>query len=155
MGRTHTFTSDKPIGRSAFRMYADAVEDPNPLYTIPVNARSAGLDDVIAPPTLLTDTFRFYGNSLSESGLPTALECNSPGSPIRAGNTYNFFRRVHPSDVITATRKVTRVWQKRGRSGSLIFQEVEITYRNQHEELLATNAEVLCYRETPENCNIS
>lgn len=135
------------MGRSAFRMYADAIDDPNPLYTDPDAARSAGLPDVMAPPTLLTDTFRFYGDSINESGLPTSLEQQSAGTPIRAGNSYRFFRRVHPSDVIAATRSVTRVWQKQGRSGSLTFQEVKITYRNQHDELLATNTEVVCYRE--------
>lgn len=147
VGHEQTFTSDKPIGRAAFRMYADAVDDPNPLYTNPDAARNAGLPDVIAPPTLLTDAFRSYGDELNESGLPSALEQHSIGTPIRAGNSYQFFQHVHPSDVISATRKVTRVWQKHGRSGPLTFQEVEITYRNQRNEILAINTEVLLYRD--------
>ncbi len=147
VGRQQTFTDEKPIGRAAFRMYADAVDDPNPLYTNPDAARKAGLPDVIAPPTLLTDTFRFYGDALDESGLPAALDQQSPGTPIRAGNSYRFFQRLHPSDIITATRKVTRVWQKHGRSGPLTFQEVKITYRNQHNDLLTINTEVLLYRK--------
>ena len=159
MGSEQTFisknpigrVSKNPIGRAAFRMYADAIDDPNPLYTDPDAARSAGLPDLIAPPTLLTDTFRFYGDGLNESGLPSALEQQSPGTPIRAGNSYRFFRRVHPSDVITTTRKVTRVWQRHGRSGPLIFQQVEIVYRNQRNELLAVNTEVLVYREPADN----
>ena len=151
MGCEQTFTDDNPIGRAAFRMYADSIDDPNPLYTNPEAARTAGLKDVMAPPTLLCDTFRFYGDALDESGLPTALEQLSPGTPLRAGNSYRFLRPVHPSDVIAATRKVTRVWQKQGRSGPLAFQEVEVTYRNQRSELLAVNTEVLCYREPDEN----
>ncbi len=147
VGQQQTFTADRPIGRAAFRMYADAVHDPNPLYTNTDAARNASLPDVMAPPTLLTDTFLFYGDGISEGGLPTALDQLSPGTPLRAGNTYRFHRPVHPSDVITATRKVTRVWQKHGRSGSLTFQEVEITYRNQHNELLAVNTEILLYRD--------
>lgn len=147
VGQQQTFRSERPIGRAAFRLYADAVDDSNPLYTNPAAARSAGLPDVTAPPTLLTDTFRFYGDALNESGLPSALEQQSVGTPIRAGNSYRFFRRLYPSDVVTATHKITRVWQKQGRSGSLTFQEVEITYRNQDEELLAVNTEVVCYRE--------
>ena len=150
-GREQTFTADRPIGRAAFRMYADAVHDPNPLYTDSRAARSAGLKDVMAPPTLLCDTFRFYGHAIDESGLPTTLEQLSPGTPLRAGNSYQFFRPVLPSDVITARRKITRVWQKQGRSGPLAFQEVEITYRNQRRELLAVNTEVLCYRDPEEN----
>ena len=147
VGQQQTVTSDKPFGRAVFRMYADAIGDPNPLYTNPDAARSAGLPGVMAPPTLLTDTFRFHGDTLNENGLPSALDQLSPGTPVRAGNSYSFYRPVHPSDVITATRKVIRVWQKKGRSGPLTFQEVEITYRNQHKELLATNTEVLLYRD--------
>ena len=128
-------------------MYADAIDDPNPLYTNPEAARSAGLPDVMAPPTLLTDTFRFYGDDIDEGGLPSALAQLSPGTPLRAGNSYRFLQPVHPSDLVTATRKVTRVWQKTGRSGPLAFQEVEITYRNQREELLAVNTEVLLYHD--------
>ena len=143
----HAFTANRPIGRATFRMYADAVQDPNPLYINPAAARSAGLPDVTAPPTLVCDTFHFYGDTISKSGLPTALGRQSPGTPLRAGNSYQFFRPVHPSDVITATRKVTRVWQKHGRSGPLVFQEVEVIYRNQRHELLASNTELLCYRQ--------
>ena len=151
VGSEQTFTSEKPIGRAAFRMYADAIEDPNPLYTNSEAARNVGLPDVTAPPTLLTDTFRFYGDAINESGLPTTLEQQSVGTPIRAGNSYRFVRRFHPSDVIAATRKVTRVWRKHGRSGPLTFQEIAITYRNHRDELLAINTEVLCYREPTDN----
>ena len=113
MGQQQTFTAGKPIGRAAFRMYADAIDDPNPLYTDSDAVRSLDLPDLIAPPTLLTDTFRFYGDGLNESGLPSALEQQSVGTPIRAGNSYRFFRHVHPSDVIAATRSVTRVCKSR------------------------------------------
>ena len=101
MGREQTFTADRPINRAAFRMYADAINDPNLLYTNPEAARTAGLKDVMAPPTLLCDTFRFYGDAIDESGLPTALEQLSPGTPLRAGNSYQFLptrpplRRYH------------------------------------------------------------
>ena len=155
VGHEETFTDDKPIGRAAFRMYADAIDDPNPLYTNLDAARKAGLPDVMAPPTLLTDTFRIYPDGLNESGLPSALEQQSVSTPIRAGNSYRFFRRIHPSDVIAATRKVTRVWQKQGRCGSLAFQEIEISYRNQRSVLVAVNTEVVCYRESAEGGDAS
>ena len=147
VGQEQTFTADRPIGRATFRMYADAIGDPNPIYTNSEAARSDGLPDVMAPPTLLTDTFRFYGDNINERGLPSTLERQLPGTPLRAGNRYRFYHPVHPSDVMTATRKVIRVWQKHGRSGPLTFQEIEITFRNQHNELLAVNTEVLLYRD--------
>ena len=155
VGSEQTFTSAKPLGRAAFRMYADAIGDPNPLYTDIHTSRNAGLDDVVAPPTLVCDTFRHYGNPINMSGLPTFLENQSPATPLRAGNSYRFLRPVRPSDIISATHKVTRAWQKQGRSGALAFQEVEISYHNQQGELLAVNTEVLCFREPSQSGDAS
>ena len=77
-------------------MYADAIRDPNHLYTDPDAARNSGLPDVMAPPTLLTDTFRFYGDAINERGLPSTIERQSLGTPIRAGNRYRFYHPVPP-----------------------------------------------------------
>ena len=82
------------------------------------------------------------------SSLPSTVYLH--GTPLRAGNSYRFFRPLHPDDIITVTRKVTRVWQRQGRTGSLTFQEIEITYRNQHNDRLAVNTEVLLYRDPTE-----
>ena len=76
-----------------------------------------------------------------------ALEQQFAGTPLRAGNEYEFFQPVHPSDIVTLRRKVVKVWEKKGRTGTLVFQQVKVTYHNQRNELLAVNNEVLCYRE--------
>jgi acyl dehydratase len=39
------------VGREKLREFADAVNDPNPVYRDPDAARAAGHPDVIAPPT--------------------------------------------------------------------------------------------------------
>ena len=126
-------------------MYAQAVQDSNPLYSDGEFARSVGLDDIMAPPTLVCDTFQFFGFHVDEVGYPSALNHKSIGIPMRAGNKYEFFQPVHPSDVITIRRKVQNVWEKIGRSGTLVFQQIDVTYHNQREELLAKNTELLCY----------
>ena len=147
VGQEHTFTDSQEMGRAAFRMYAEAVQDANPLYTSHEFAHSLGLKDVMAPPTLICDTFRFFGDDVDEAGHPLALKQQFAGTPLRAGNEYEFFQPVHPSDVVTLRRKVVKVWEKKGRSGTLVFQQVKVTYHNQCNELLAINTEVLCYRE--------
>ena len=70
VGQEHTFTDSQEMGRAAFRMYAEAVQDANPLYTSHEFAHSLGLKDVMAPPTLICDTFRFFGDDVDESGHP-------------------------------------------------------------------------------------
>jgi acyl dehydratase len=51
IGRVYPPTSPYEVGREKIREFADAVNDPNPIYRDPDAARRAGYDDVIAPPT--------------------------------------------------------------------------------------------------------
>ena len=69
---------------------------------------------------------------------------------LRAGNEYEFFQPIHPDDVLTASWLVKDVYERSGRSGSLIFQVIEATFYNQRGELLARNTETLFYREEAE-----
>ena len=146
VGQETVFIAPEELGRAALRMYAQAVQDPNPLYTDGEFARGVGLGDVMAPPTLVCDTFQFFGADVDEVGHPLALKQESIGTPLRAGNDYEFFQPIHPSDVITLRRRVKDVWEKTGRSGPLVFQQIEVTYHNQRAELLARNTELLYYR---------
>lgn len=41
------------VGREMIRKFADAIDDPDPLYRDPAAARAAGYADVLAPPTFL------------------------------------------------------------------------------------------------------
>jgi acyl dehydratase len=65
---------------------------------------------------------------------------------LRAGNNYEFFQPVHPGDIVTAKRRTKDVYIKTGRSGRLLFWEVETSYHNQRDELLATNVETMFLR---------
>ena len=69
------------------------------------------------------------------------------GAGLRAGNEYEFFQPIHPDDVITARWLVKDVYERDTRSGTVIFQVIEATFRNQRGELLARNTETLFYRE--------
>jgi acyl dehydratase len=51
IGRVYPPTAPYEVGREKIREFADAVNDPNPVYRDPAAARAAGHDDVIAPPT--------------------------------------------------------------------------------------------------------
>ena len=48
--------------------------------------------------------------------------------------------------MITARWTVKDVYEKTGRTGSLIFQVIETSFYNQSEELLARNIETMFYR---------
>ena len=51
VGRTYPPTEPYQVSREKIREFADAVNDPNPVYRDPAAARAAGHPDVIAPPT--------------------------------------------------------------------------------------------------------
>ena len=151
VGRELFFQAPDEIGRSAFRQYALAIGDFNPLYSDRGHAAAHGLRDVMAPPTLVCDTWQYVDSDLDERGDLTGRGLFGELTGLRAGNEYEFFQPVHPDDVLTARWLVKDVYERKGRSGSLIFQVVEATFQNQRGELLARNTETLFYRdETPE-----
>ncbi len=146
IGKETVFQSPDEFGRSSFRQYALAIGDFNPLYTDLDFARPHGLPDVMAPPTLICDTWQFVEGDIDEEGRQLALKDDLGLGGLRAGNAYEFFQPVHPGDVVTAKRKTKDVYEKTGRSGRLIFWEVETSYYNQRDELLATNVETMFLR---------
>jgi len=147
VGQELTLQAPDEIGRSAFRQYALAIGDFNPLYSDRGQALARGLRDVMAPPTLVCDTWQYVDSDMDERGDLTGRGGFKELSGLRAGNEYEFFQPVHPDDVLTARWLVKDVYERTGRSGALIFQVVEATFRNQRGELLARNTETLFYRE--------
>ncbi len=146
IGQEVVYQAPDEMGRSAFRQYALAIGDFNPLYSDRAFARDHGLRDVMAPPTLICDTWQYIDSDMDERGdlIGRGEARNLEG--LRAGNDYEFFRPVHPDDVITARWKVKDVYEKTGRSGRMAFQEIEVSFYNQHAELLARNTETMFYR---------
>jgi acyl dehydratase len=51
IGRTYPATEPYRVSREKIAEFADAINDPNPMYRDPAAAQRAGYPDVIAPPT--------------------------------------------------------------------------------------------------------
>lgn len=147
VGRERVFQAPDEIGRPAFRQYALAVGDFNPSYSDREQAVSNGLRDVMAPPTLVCDTWQYVDSDMDERGDLLGRGPFRELVGLRAGNEYEFFQPIHPDDVITARWLVKDVYERTGRSGTLIFQVIEATFHNQRGDLLARNTETLFYRE--------
>ncbi|MBF6331157.1 FAS1-like dehydratase domain-containing protein [Nocardia transvalensis] len=143
IGREVTYIAPEPLGRPAIRYFAQAVGDENPLYTDENYARAHGYDDVVAPPTLICETNQYTGLPRDDEGFAGHSWCvEAPGTRlVRGGNSYEFHRPVHPTDIIAATWCVTDVEEKSGK----LFVHSRATYRNQNDDLLATNDETLIY----------
>ncbi|HVZ42650.1 MAG TPA: MaoC family dehydratase N-terminal domain-containing protein [Ramlibacter sp.] len=116
-----TFTVD----REAIRRFAVAIDDPSPSYVDDATGRASAWGDIVAPPTFavtLRDeeayTTRFWaGLGVSMSQVLNAeveLECIRP---ILPGCTY--IARVRIADL----------YEKRGKSGRLVFVKRETVIR--------------------------
>ena len=134
------------IGRSSLRQYALAIGDFNPIYSDREFAQASGLRDVMAPPTLICDTWQYVDSDMDERGDLLGRGPIRELEGLRAGNEYEFFQPIHPDDIVTAHWIVKDVYEKTGSTGSLVFQVIETTFYNQSKELLARNTETMFYR---------
>ena len=146
VGQEIVLRAPDEIGRSSLRQYALAVGDFNPIYSNREFAQANGMRDVMAPPTLICDTWQYVDSDMDDRGDLLGRGPIRELEGLRAGNEYEFFQPIHPDDVVTAHWIVKDVYEKSGSTGSLVFQVIETTFYNQSEELLARNTETMFYR---------
>ncbi|WP_256839405.1 MaoC family dehydratase [Ornithinimicrobium faecis] len=152
-GSEVSYTAPEELGRAAIRYFATAVGDDNPLYTDGDFAREHGYDDVIAPPTLICESNQYAGLPADEEGyaghtwgldLPNTRQ-------VRGGNRYTFHQPVRPTDVITASWRITDLTERATRDGAdMLIVASTATYTNQHGDLLTTNEETTIFIALPE-----
>ena len=146
VGQKIVIQAPDEMGRSSLRQYALAIGDFNPLYSDRGFAQTHGLREVMAPPTLICDTWQYVDSDMDDRGDLVGRGPIRELEGLRAGNEYEFFQPIHPDEVISAHWTVKDVYEKIGRTGSLVFQVIETTFYNQADELLARNTETMFYR---------
>lgn len=151
--RRATYVAPEPMGRAAFRYFATAIGDDNPVYVDDQAAKAAGYDGVVAPPTLVCETNQYMSRHRDPDGflghrfeLPVQ-DCRQ----LRGGNEYEFFQPVRPDDVLHVEWEVTELSERRSSSGlPMLFVRSVATYRNQRDELLVRNTETVIYQAMSE-----
>ena len=146
VGQKIVIQAPDEMGRSSLRQYALAIGDFNPLYSDREFAQTHGLREVMAPPTLICDTWQYVDSDMDDRGDLVVRGPIRELEGLRAGNEYEFFQPIHPDDVISAHWTVKDVYEKTGRTGSLVFQVIETTFYNQADEFLERNTETMFYR---------
>ena len=114
------------VERVRIRDYADAIDDPNPLWRDPEYARSIGYDDVPAPPTFL-HAFVLHHHG-QRSPIPRPFKRG-----FSASDEIETYRPIQAGDVLTVTGKVADLWERVGssRTGRMVFVRHEYTYTDQ------------------------
>ena len=146
IGREVTYVAREELGRASIRYFALAIGDDNPLYTDDAYAREAGYPSVIAPPTLVVETCQYAHRSPGEDGY-IGHEWHLPVTGcrlIRAGNEYEFFQPVLPTDRVSVTWRLEDIVERpSSRGGTQLFVTSIATHVNQRGERLAVNRETI------------
>ncbi len=116
------------VERGAIIKFAQAIEDPNPLFNDEAAARRTRYGGLIAPPTFLR----------SMSPGPARVEVRSPyPAGLDAGSEWEYFEPVRPGDRIAVTMRVSDIYERPGRLGNMLFVIRETRYVNQAGTLAA------------------
>lgn len=144
-----------PIEAGHIMMFARAIGDANPIYSDEDYAKQTEPGGIIAPPTFAQSSAQFdpdyvlrpkIGQPWFGSGKePTGIKPGAGGGEkdssrgLHAEQHFEYHRHLRPGDVLTATVKPGRHWEKEGRrSGKLVFDEAVTEYRDQNGELVIT-----------------
>jgi hypothetical protein len=144
-----------PIEAGHIMMFARAIGDGNPIYYDENYAKDTEPGSIIAPPTFIQASAQFdpdyglrpkigtpwFGSGKEPTGIKPGSggDRGSGGRGLHAEQHYEYHRPMRPGDLLTATIKPGKTWEKEGRrSGKLIFSETIIEFRDQKGELVVT-----------------
>ena len=143
------------VEKGAIKKFADAIDDPNPLYWDEEYARNSRYGSIIAPPGFFGWPTKPVEKSSMYLSWPTKLERESPTSsegreelrePLtKAGYTrvldvgmeYDFFTPVRVGDTLVASSRIKNITERTGKTGKMIFIITETTYIYQNGDLVA------------------
>jgi hydroxyacyl-ACP dehydratase HTD2-like protein with hotdog domain len=145
-------TFDFQVTPTDIAKFAHGTGETNPIHFDRQAAVAAGYDDVVAP-TLFPYVVRMHASALvpldqlEPDGSPTADVPPLPTRRAMAGETsVEFGERVVAGDVITVQKRLAQMYEKEGRSGPLVFVEMEFIFTNQRGELVARENFTRIYR---------
>lgn len=138
-----------PVEASHILMFARSIGDPNPIYADAAYAATTEVGAIIAPPTFVQSSAQFdpeyilrpkIGEPWFGSGREaTGVEVQATGGGLHAEQHYEYHRPLCAGEVLTATVRAGKSWEKEGRrGGTLQFSESIIEYRNPAGELVVT-----------------
>lgn len=158
-----------PIEAGHILMFARAVGDGNRVYSDEEYAKGTEAKSIIAPPTFAQSSAQFdpdyflrpkigqpwFGSGKNPTGVSREGGAGGGGGGgggggLHAEQHFEYHRHIRPGDVLTATVKPGKTWEKEGRrSGKLIFSESVTEYRDQKGELVITARGVGVRTERP------
>lgn len=145
-----------PVEAGHIMLFARSIGDKNPVYY-------GDGGEVIAPPTFVQASAQFdpdynlrpkigepwFGSGKTATGVSPDAGGGVKGG-LHAEQHYEYHRQLKAGDVLSATTKPGKTWEKEGkRAGKLKFAESVTEYRDQNGELVVTARSVGVQTERP------
>lgn len=148
-----------PVEAGHVLMFARSVGDPNPVYADPDSPEAQAVGGLLAPPTFVQASAQFdpdyplrpkvgepwFGSGREASGrLPRSEPAagiggggGGGGTGLHAEQHYEYHRTPRVGEVLTASTRPGKTWEKQGRrAGKLVFGETITEYRDENGELV-------------------
>ena len=119
------------VEKGAIIKFAQAIGDDNPVFNDEIAARNTRYGGLIAPPTFLRSVIVERPEYTFEMPYDRLLD---------GGSEWEYFEPVRAGDRITAVSRITDMSERTGRMGLMVITTYVITYRNQFDQVVATQA---------------
>jgi len=129
IGRVFETTDPVPVSAEMIKKFTDAIGETNPLHTDPAAAAKGPYGGMTAPPSFAV-TFRN-----GQHFFQHVPRFGKQG--FDAGKDVEFVAPIRPGDSITLSSHVKEIYEKTGRTGSMVFVIVRTTLKNQKGEVVA------------------
>jgi acyl dehydratase len=116
------------VERGAIRRFAEALGDPNPVYSDEAAARAAGYPSLVAPPT-------FPVTLASNERFRHSLDLGTR-SILQGEQQFEYARAIVAGDRITLRSRVADVQERAGASGPMDVLVIEDEGRDENGELV-------------------
>jgi len=116
------------VEKGAIKRYINALNDHNPLYEDEELAGQSRYGSTVAPPLFLLTFDRERRPQIDNDWARGA---------VNAGNEFEFIQPVRAGDVITFSRKLAAIKEKKGRFGRMLIVTHETSFINQRSEPVA------------------
>lgn len=143
IGRTYP-EQEFTATRDSIRRFAYATRETNPIHFDRDAARAAGYPDVVAPPMYYTvlRTAPYHTVPLDALGKDGFTEGDLPPIAFTRGmageSQVRWHAHIIAGDLMRTRKKLADIYEKKGRSGPLVFLVFEFEFRRDSGELTVT-----------------
>jgi acyl dehydratase len=117
------------VEEGAIQRYAQAIDDPNPLYNDPDYASKTRHGCLLAPPGFTG--WPVKADRPTDKLFETLEKAGAPSRVLDGGVEFEFIDPVGAGDILTATTRIASITERDTRLGKTMFTTVEITFVDQ------------------------